>query len=242
MKDSSNQTEKNKPNHANIYASQAADYERLISKQSSLHLYRQLSSIIDFTGKDIIDLGAGTGRISSILSGVAHTIIALDKSVAMLEVAKTKLEQSRLKNWSIAQADHRDLPLPDLCADVIVSGWSISYLTNTGQDNWEDNLNLILAEAKRVLRPNGLIIIVETLGTGCTTPSPPDYLKPYYTMLEQQLGFLHTSFRVDYHFDNIEQALSLSNFFFGHSIAHAIQQNQSRILPECAGMWWRYLD
>ncbi len=35
----------------------------------------------------------------------------------------------------------------------------------------------VLAEASRVLRDGGTIIIMETLGTGYETPCPPDFLK-----------------------------------------------------------------
>lgn len=64
-------------------------------------------------------------------------------------------------------------------------------MTNTENENWEDNLKQILSEMMRVLRPGGTIIIFETMGTGVEVPNPPDFLKPYFKALIEEYGFNH---------------------------------------------------
>lgn len=50
------------------------------------------------------------------------------------------------------------------------SGWSICYMVVWHKETWQAELGKALAEMKRVLRPGGTIIILETLGTGKDKP------------------------------------------------------------------------
>jgi hypothetical protein len=91
-----------------------------------------------------------------------------------------------------------------------------------------------------VLRPAGTIIIIETLGTGSTEPSPPhERLAAYYQMLEQEYSFASTAIRTDYKFDSVQQASEVLGFFFGDEFAAWVTDQQSPIVPECTGIWWR---
>ncbi|KRE96888.1 methyltransferase type 11 [Paenibacillus sp. Soil766] len=224
------------PNHADIYINQADMYERLISKQASL--YETIQSIIPVESLDIIDMGAGSGRLTRILAPQAKSIVAVDESESMLRITADFLRQAELHNWRTQVADHRNLPIEDHCADVILSGWSICYLVNAEVDQWEANLHQIISEIKRILRPGGTVIIIENFGTGSETPNPPDFLMNYYSLLETQYGFSHTWIRTDYTFESVEEADMLTRFFFGDGIADKVVNEQLIVLPECAGIWW----
>ncbi|MCF2938092.1 methyltransferase type 11 [Paenibacillus alkaliterrae] len=93
----------------------------------------------------------------------------------------------------------------------------------------------------RVLRPGGMIIIFETMGTGYETPNPPEFLKPYYDELVQEYGFSHKWIRTDYQFDNTLQAEQLTRFFFSDELADRVASRKLVQLPECAGVWWLQL-
>ncbi|CAN7312955.1 class I SAM-dependent methyltransferase [Paenibacillus sp. LjRoot153] len=224
------------PNHADIYANQADMYERLVSKQASL--YETIQAIIPVEGLDIIDMGAGAGRLTRILAPHAKSIVALDESESMLQITADHLRQSDLHNWRIQVADHRQLPIKDHRADVIVSGWSICYLANSDVDHWEANIHQIIGEIRRVLRPGGTVIIIENFGTGSETPNPPNFLVNYYKLLESEYGFSHTWIRTDYTFESVDEAETLTRFFFGDVIANKVVSEQLIVLPECAGVWW----
>lgn len=163
------------PDHTSIYLNEAEKYHLLISKQPKLA--EVIAEIREFEGLDIVDMGAGSGRLTTVLAPYAKSIIALDASPAMLEETAEKLTQAGLTNWKTEVADHRKLPLEDQSADLIVAGWTICYLTSTNVPDWKQNLNDVISEIKRVLKPNGTIIIFETMGTGYETPNPPDFLK-----------------------------------------------------------------
>lgn len=227
------------PDHDSIYASEADKYHQLIDKQPDLD--KIIDEIRPYSGLDIVDLGAGTGRLTAVLAAKAKTIIALDAFEDMLRINEERLSEAGHTNWTTKVADHRSLPLENNSADLIVSGWSICYSTNTGIPEWEQNLGEIINELKRVLRPNGTIIIFETMGTGFEEPSPPEFLKPYYAALEQDYGFSHKWIRMDYQFDNAEQAEELTRFFFDEELANKVAAQKLVQLPECAGVWWLHL-
>ena len=226
------------PDLAEIYNKHADQYELLISREDyQRNILRALGEIRAFDGLDVIDLGAGTGRLACMLAPMVKTIRAFDTSQHMLDVAITKLQKSRLRNWQAKVADHRDLPVKDGSADIAISGWSICYTVVWHEETWRAELGKALAEIKRALRPGGTIIILETLGTGFETPHPPDGLLAYYAFLEQY-GFSSTWIRTDYRFESLAEAESLARFFFGQDLAEQIVRENMIILPECTGIWW----
>ncbi|WP_028608495.1 class I SAM-dependent methyltransferase [Paenibacillus harenae] len=227
------------PDHNAIYKNEAERYHQLISKQPDLR--ECIDELRPFRGLDIVDLGAGSGRLTAVLAPQAKSIIALDASEAMLEVTAAGLKEAGLTNWSTIAADHRRLPLADQSADLIVSGWSICYLGDSSLADWERNIREVIGEIKRVLRPGGTVIIFETMGTGYETPHPPAFLKPYYSALTEQYGFSHKWIRTDYRFDNAAQSEQLTRFFFGDELADRVVQQKLLQVPECAGVWWLHL-
>jgi ubiquinone/menaquinone biosynthesis C-methylase UbiE len=225
------------PNDEEIYRTEAEQYERLISSQPNLS--ETVDSIVCYTGLDIIDLGAGTGRLSCVLAGKAKSIILLDQSEAMLKVAAKKLESSQYSNWRVQTSDHRKIPAVDQSADLVVSGWSLCYLASSNIPEWELNLQQMMQEIQRVLRPGGKAIIFETMGTGGETPNPPDFLLKYYEQLEDRYEFSYQWIRTDYHFASVTDAEQLTSFFFGEVLAKKVAETYGMHLPECAGVWHR---
>lgn len=119
------------------------------------------------------------------------SIAAFDISQAMLDVPVKKLQKLGCTHWRVEVADHRSIPVPDQVADIVVSGWSIFYLGKSNITNWESNIDKVISEIKRVLRPHGTIILFETLGIGNATPEPPNILTGHYRRLEEYYGFKH---------------------------------------------------
>ncbi len=224
------------PNHEQIYKNQAEQYDLMISRQP--RLLAVIEEITPIKGQDVIDLGAGSGRLTSVLAPHAKSILALDASAAMLEVNAQQLTQAGLTNWKTNEADHRELPVDDNSADVLVAGWTVCYLTSSEVPNNELHLEKIIQEMKRVLRPGGTIVIMETMGTGYETPHPPEFLTQYYSLLETKYGFSHKWIRLDYQFKDIAEAERLSRFFFGDELADRVAREKLVTLPECAGVWW----
>ncbi|GMK40666.1 hypothetical protein PCCS19_37220 [Paenibacillus sp. CCS19] len=226
--------------HEEIYQDSSLLYEEMISRQPDLTGI--IKEIKPFQGLDVLDLGAGSGRLSSIIASEAKSLISTDISSAMLELLDKKLTLRGLnRNWITAVADHRSLPIADASIDLAVSGWSICYLTNTDNSDWEQNLAFVQDELTRVVRPNGTIIIFETMGTGTETPNPPEFLTAYYDQLVNKYGFEHKWIRTDYTFGDVTEAKQKTEFFFGTELAQRIEENGWSTVPECAGIWWKHL-
>lgn len=222
-----------------IYQSDADRYEALVSREDYQgNIFRAINEIINIDGLDVLDLGAGTGRLTLLLAPRVKSICAFDSSAEMLRVCRERLLASRLSNWQVDVADHRQLPVADHSADLVVSGWSVAYLAVWNPDTWREELGKWMDEMKRVLKPNGHVILLESLGTGNELPIQLEHLENYFPWLDEA-GFQNKWIRTDYQFESLDEAADLAGFFFGAEMADRVREKRSVILPECTGVWWR---
>ena len=226
--------------HQEIYREQAAQYELLVSREDYQgNIYRALNKLIPFAGLTVADFGAGTGRLACLLAPVVNRVYAFDRSAHMLSVAAEKLAKAGQNNWSVAVSDHRHMSIKTGSVDVAVSGWSVWYVVLENPGKWEEELARALGEMHRVVRPKGMLILLESLGTGREQPDPPSELLPYFAYLEAH-GFRRDSIRTDYRFQDRAEAELSAKFFFGEAmIARITQDERGVILPECTGLWWK---
>lgn len=221
-----------------IYQTDGDRYEALIAREDYQgNILKALEEVVLPDGLDILDLGTGTGRLAVMLAPRGRSIRAFDVSSEMLRVCRERLAASGLSNWQVEVADHRKLPVKDHSADLVVSGWSVSYLAvwNEGKTG---ELDVWLAEMKRVLRAGGTIILFESLGTGNESPVRLEHVESTYRWLDAN-GFQNKWIRTDYQFQSVEEAVELAGFFFGEEVAGQVEETRSVILPECTGVWWR---
>ena len=191
-------------------------------------------------GVDVVELGAGTGRVTLLLAPHVRSIRAFDIAPPMAEVARRHLGRLGLHNWRVEVADNASLPVPDGSADLAVAGWTYGHQTVWKERGWRAPIEQAVGEMLRVLRPGGTAIVIETLGTGHTSPfDPPTELGRYYALLSEELGFASTWIRTDYEFGSTEDGVRLLRFFFGDEKADALARSGGRVLPECTGLWWR---
>lgn len=221
-----------------IYQTDGDRYEALIAREDHQgNILKAIEEIINPDGLNILDLGAGTGRLTLLLASRAKSVCAFDISSEMLRVCRDRLEASGLSNWKVEVADHRKLPVEDHSADLAVSGWSVSYLAVWSPDTEIRELENWLVEMKRVLRKGGMIVLFESLGTGNESPIRLEHVESTYRWLDAN-GFQSKWIRTDYRFESLEEAEELSRFFFGDDLGEKVRQNEWIVLPECTGVWW----
>jgi ubiquinone/menaquinone biosynthesis C-methylase UbiE len=226
------------PRYKQIYTSQAEAYDRLVSREDwEGNLGREIRRILPGENLDVVELGAGTGRVTRLLSPQAKSIRAFDAFPAMIELAALRFQQEGLAHVSFARAENRSLPVPDACADLSLAGWTIGHSTSWLPDRWQEEVDTVVKEMKRVLRPGGRAIILETLGTGSRSPQESERGAIYYRRLEEKHGFQRSWIRTDYRFPSLEEANYLTENFFGKKFALEPGPEGSFLLPECTGVW-----
>jgi len=218
-----------------IYAHRAEFYDRLVTREDHAgRLLPALAALVRLDGARVVELGAGTGRVTRLVAPQAERVFAFDGSAHMIGwAARLGLGKARF-----GVADNRALPVRAGVADLAIEGWSVSHMVDWHPSSWREEAGRALAEMRRVLAPGGTAIAIETLGTGFTTPTPPSAeLAAYYEWLEAQ-GFTRTWCRTDYVFESVAEAESLARPFFGDALADRIARERLTELPECTGIWW----
>ncbi len=222
-----------------IYQSAAERYQALVSREDyEDNLLPAILAADPLQDKDVIELGAGTGRVSCLIAPLAKQLVASDISFHMLEFGRANLERLGLTNWDTCLESHKALPFEQNSADVVIAGWSFCYAALDSGEDWQPALEEALTEVKRVLRPGGVLIVIESLGTGFEAPHAPDVLVNYLGYLDSH-GFKSNWLRTDYCFKDREEAIALTTFFFGENPMPMWEGDQGTIVPECTGLWWK---
>ena len=100
----------------------------------------------------LLDIGTGTGRVLELLAPRVSQGVGVDASKAMLALARSRLARAGLGHCSVRLADMYRLPLAEASFDIAVMQMVLHYA--------EDPPG-VLAEAARVLRPGGRLIVID---------------------------------------------------------------------------------
>ena len=101
----------------------------------------------------LLDIGTGTGRLLELLAPRVESGLGIDASRDMLALARARLAERGLgSHCAVRQADMYRLPLPDAAFDVVTLQMVLHYAEDPAA---------ALVEAARVLRPDGLLLVVD---------------------------------------------------------------------------------
>lgn len=221
-----------------IYTSQADLYDQLVSRED---FFGNVANVFLTTRylktAEIVELGAGTGRLTRWLATQAKRVVAFDLHVHMLH----QLEMTIKNPVLYAVADNHAIPLASESADITVAGWTFGHAIGWYPEDWDKHIQTMLEEMRRITRPNGTMMIIETLGTGYARPTPPTpELAEYYQYIES-IGFVRRWVRTDYQFESVDEAEKLTRFFFGDELANRVREEEMVVVPECTGVWYKHV-
>jgi SAM-dependent methyltransferase len=106
-----------------------------------------------------VDAACGTGAVTQQLVDRGHDVVGIDISQAMLARARTSVP-----NAQFIAGDLTDLPLPDGDVDHVVCSLALAHLSD---------LRPFFAEAARVMRPDGHLLLLDTRGHFTGSPRYP---------------------------------------------------------------------
>lgn len=122
--------------------------------QSPYIFYEKMVCNLLCTDHNVLELGAGFGLHTLALLQTGAKVTATDISANSLNLLMQRLQNQHIAgNLKTEVADMESLPFVDSSFDVIVCAGSLSY----GEPN------LVNAEIRRVLRPGGLLICIDSL-------------------------------------------------------------------------------
>jgi malonyl-CoA O-methyltransferase len=129
----------------------------------------------------VVDLGAGTGRMTGELKRryKRANVVAMDLAPGMLREARKHM--SLFRRFGRVCADARRLPFANASIDIVVSNLMLQ---------WCDDLDAAFAEARRVLKPDGLFTFT-TFG--------PDTLKELRSAWSAVDDYSHVNTFIDMH-------------------------------------------
>jgi ubiquinone/menaquinone biosynthesis C-methylase UbiE len=227
------------PNYDVLFADHAEKYDRFVSAEDFQgNLLRTLKQVAHLNrDQAVADLGTGTGRVAFILCPIVRHVYGVEPVGGMRLVADAKKQRLGVRNVDFLPGEHKDIPLPDNSIDLIVEGWAFLKAFRTVYPEWRAEFDAIIAEMKRILRPKGIVVLIETMGSMRIWQDVPEKNVELYDYFEKELCLKKTIIRTDYKFATKEEAVDYCTFFFGDEVGAEVSEIGEPIVPEATALW-----
>ncbi|MPZ80482.1 MAG: methyltransferase domain-containing protein [Actinophytocola sp.] len=113
-------------------------------------VWRMLAGLVDWTGQDVVDIGCGDGFHLPRFAATARRVVGVEPHLPLVRRARARVLE--LATVEVLTGSAQRLPLPDASVDLVHA--RTAYFFGPGCEPG-------LAEADRVLRPGGLLVIVD---------------------------------------------------------------------------------
>lgn len=91
----------------------------IISDPDNLEEFK-LHGIVNFTDKNVLEIGCGNGRLTELYHDITHRVTGIDLKLASLQIAAQDLPEA-----NFTMADSVDLPFRNNCFDIALLAWSL---------------------------------------------------------------------------------------------------------------------
>merc|ERR1712093_128576 len=143
------------------YDNQAASSDAMLSWISG-HLAGDLQPSLR-----VLDVAAGTGRISRLVAPKVNEVIAVDLTEEMMAVGKEQARAAGLNNihWVVSKA--QQMPFMDNAFDMVVSRLAVHH--------WDEPQSIV-SEMARVCKPGGKVVLIDVVTPEDLTDAQGDRL------------------------------------------------------------------
>jgi SAM-dependent methyltransferase len=181
-------------------------YDELASAE---HLHPGILGWLPCSAERIVEVGAGTGRLTLDLADHGRELVAIEPAAPLRQILERKLAEAGHGGVRVLDGFFDDLPVPDGSADVVVACSALTPDSAHGGDS-------ALTEMERVCRPGGCVAII--------WPNHVDWLT--------ERGYQYVSFDgpMAVEFASPQQAAELSEIFYPNA-AEQVRARHLRRVP-----------
>lgn len=134
-----------------LYHSFAWSYDLVASVVSDGRWKDWVRSVLPLIkGKDVLELGSGTGTLQVALIEAGYFTLGIDQSRQMMRIAKTNLGRMVAQPGILMRGRAQELPFADASMDTIVATFPSGYITRPST----------LLSCRRVLRHGGRLVVL----------------------------------------------------------------------------------
>jgi ubiquinone/menaquinone biosynthesis C-methylase UbiE len=173
--------------------------------------------------KIILDAGCGSGKYLEDIQSIASIYYGIDLSDKQISIASTKVsDKNKVK---LICSDLTNAPLLDESIDLIYCTWVLGTILDV------DKRNKVLDELKRVLKPNGEILLVDNNIGG-----EFEIIRGRYPDTKRTLDYhnwiMNNKFKVlkeidsYFEFKDVEEARKVFKIIYGDGIANKINDKK----------------
>lgn len=108
----------------------------------------ELSGLVDFRDKLVLDIGAGTGRLAQVALPLARVVWAVEPVASLRDYMRAKFNRQGYSNFYAVDGLITAIPFPTGFADVVMGGHVFGDVPDEEQ-----------RELERVTRPGGMVIL-----------------------------------------------------------------------------------
>lgn len=149
----------------------------------------------DSNSKVLLDYGSGTGLVGLALTDLVDSVLLVDSSEQMLEIAKNKISKKGITNAKVLHSDFTE-GTPNLRADIVLVSLVLLHIPDTKK---------VLQQLFNILNENGKLIIID-FDKNDQVSHPKVHNGFSHESLEKilsELGFKSTEIRTFYRGENI---------------------------------------
>jgi len=135
---------------ADPYNEWASTYDTNVNRTRDLDAHLMRETFAGRSNGDVIEIGCGTGKNTAMLAEACRSLVALDLSEGMLDIARKKVTAGHAR-FQIADISST-WPVVDDRADLVTCNLVLEHL---------NTMNHVFAEARRALRKGGTFFVCE---------------------------------------------------------------------------------
>lgn len=193
-----------------------------------------MRSVLDWSGRDVLDLGCGTGFHLPRWAYDASSVTGVEPNAALASIARRRT--SRLGTVQVLQGAAQRIPLPDASVDLVHARWA--YFFGPGCEPG-------LAEVSRVVRRGGAAFVVDNDPTRSTFGSwfrrgYPDVDPVEVERFWSLHGWTRMPLDIEWRFERREDLEAVVGIEFTPELAgQIVAEHEGLVVDYAVNLWWR---